>query len=152
MNASVSTSPFEPRHAGSKLPVHLSRPFLAIAYRCESVGSDAMGDEILDDRLGAPLRQPFVVSRRAHIVGVGSQFDGDVRVVVENADELVERCLRTVAQGRLVEIVEDIIDEHRSRDIGKGELQGRVARCFRCLQRRDLLFVIEITLAGGRKR
>ena len=54
---------FEPRQAGSEFLVYLSRPLLAVAYRREAVGSDAMGDEILDDRLGTPLRQAFVVSR-----------------------------------------------------------------------------------------
>ena len=82
---------------------------------------------------------------------MGRELDSHVGVVVEDADELVECRLRTVAQGRLVEVVEDVVDEHRGRDVGQGELQGRVARLLGCLQRLDLFFMIEKTFAGGQE-
>ena len=59
---------------------------------------------------------------------MGRQLDGDVGVLVEQLDQLVEGFGRLGAQRGLVEVVEDVVDEHRGGDGGQGELQHVLLR------------------------
>ena len=70
-----------------------------------------MLNEIVDHRFGPSLRESLVVSLRSLVVGVGAELNGDIGVLVEQRNQLVERRLGTVAQGGLVEIVKDVVDE-----------------------------------------
>ena len=84
---------------------------LAVTHRCESIGGNAVLNEIVDHRFGPSLRESLVVSLRSLVVGVGAELNGDIGVLVEQRNQLVERRLGTVAQSGLVEIVKDVVDE-----------------------------------------
>ena len=137
----------QPRIACRKPAVHLARPLLAITDGGEAVGCYAVGDEIAYHRLGTALRESLVVSVRANEVGMRRKLNGNVRVVVQYIDELAEGHLGTVAQRGLVEIIEDIVYQHRSRDVGERELQRGVARGLRVGERLYLLLMVEKSLA-----
>ena len=49
--------------------------------------------EIVHHAFCPPLRQPLVVFGRAFVVAVGTQLNGDVRILVEQRDKLVESLL-----------------------------------------------------------
>ena len=51
-----------------------------------------------------------------------TQLDRDIRVVVEHLDQLVQCLLRLRPQGGFVEIIEDILDDHRLADGGEEEI------------------------------
>ena len=84
--------------------------------------------EIVDDALGTSLRESLVVSIRAAVVGVRRQLDGDVGVLVEQGYQLVESLGGLGSQGGLVEVVEDVVDEHGRSDRGQRELQHVLLR------------------------
>ena len=81
---------------------------------------------------------------------MSTEFDGDVGVFVEQFHKLVEGSGGFRAQCRLVEIIEDIVDEHWGSDRGQGELQCIFLRFLHGfhLQR---LGMVEITLARTEK-
>ena len=78
--------------------------------------------EVVHHRFGPSLRQPFVIFGRTLVVAVGRQFDGNVRILVEQHHQFVERLGRFRSERSLVEVVEDVVDEHRGRDAGQWEL------------------------------
>ena len=89
------------------------RDALAIAFGLQAVHGDATGDQVIDDRLRPSLRQSLVVFVGAFAVGMRTQLDRHVRVVVEHLDHLVECLFRFGAQGCLIEVVEDVFHYNR---------------------------------------
>lgn len=99
-------------------------------------------------RLGAALRKALVVLGATLVVGVSGELDGDVGILVEQLHEVVERSLRLGAQRGLVEVVEDVVYEHRHADGGQRKLQGVFLRLIDGIDV-ELHAVVEIALAGG---
>ena len=79
--------------------------------------------QVVHHALCTTLGQTFVVFVRAFVVGVGGEFDGDVRVLVQQSYQFVEGGGRLRTQRRLVEIVEDVLNQYGGGDIGERELQ-----------------------------
>ena len=52
-----------------------------------------------------------------------AKLDGDMRIFVEQSYELVELELRSLGEVGTVELIEDIVDEHRGGDGSQRELQ-----------------------------
>ena len=85
-----------------------------------------MGNKVVDHRFGSPLREPLVVFCRTLVVTVGRKLYGDVGIFIEQFHEPVECRAAAVTQSGLVEIVEDVVDKGRGRDVSQGELQGGI--------------------------
>ena len=83
----------------------------------------------------------IVVNGKKIIVKENKIYAGGL-VGYKYVDELAEGHLGTVAQRGLVEIVEDIVYQHRSRDVGERELQRGVARGLRVGERLYLLLMV----------
>src|SRR3546814_1363588 len=66
--------------------------------------SNAVIDEVLDDRLCATFRELLVVAVRTDAVGVTRHFDLHVRILLEDVGRPVEDGLRVRTQARLVEL------------------------------------------------
>ena len=109
-----------------------------------------MLDEITHHTLGTTLRQPFVIFGRAFVVAVGGKLDGHVGVLVEQFHELVEGGGRLRTQRGLVEVVEDVVNQHRRGDGGQRELQ-RVFLRLLGLFHFQLLLVVQESAAGGQQ-
>ncbi len=127
---------------------HHLGPCLAVAGGLEPERVDAVGDEVVDNALGAAVAQLVVVGIGAHAVGVGAELDGDVGVVFEGLHQLVEGLLGGGTQRGLVEVVEDVFHhlglvhggEHKV-DAILGILLGRIAG--------KLLAGVEIAAGAG---
>ena len=94
----------------------------AIADGGEAVFVDALLDEVVDDGLGTTLGEVEVEGLTTYTVGVGGKFDGAVGVVVEQLDEVVEGGIGLLAEGGLVVVVEDVVDEDGIGDGGEVEI------------------------------
>ena len=104
--------------------------------------------QIRHHRLGAALREALVVLGATLVVGVSGELDGDVGILVEQLHEVVERRLRLGAQRGLVEVVEDVVYQHRCGDRYQRELQHRLFRLFG-RSYGELFLMVEEALAGG---
>ena len=113
----------EPREPLGELAPYGLGLLLAVAYGREPVAGYALGGEIVDHSLGAALREPLVVLGAALVVAVGAQLDGHIAVLVEQRHQFVERLGRLGAQRGLVEVVEDVVYQHRCGDRYQRELQ-----------------------------
>ena len=63
--------------------IHHFRHRLAITFSCESLTCNAFFYQIVHHALRSSLRKIHVVGVTSTIIGVGSQFNGDVRIVGE---------------------------------------------------------------------
>ena len=107
-----------------------------------------MLNEIVHHTLGTSLAQPLVVLVGASVVGVGRELDGDIGILIEQYDELVEGLSRFRAQRGFVKVVEDVVDEHGGSNRGQGELQDILLR-FQHGLHLQLLLMVEVALAGS---
>ena len=103
-------------------PLHNLRTALAIALRREAVGSNAVGDEVVDNALCAALREAFVVLVIATIVAVGAEFDGHVGVLIQECHEAVEGGRAALGEGGAIKLIEHIAYQHWRADGSQGEL------------------------------
>src|SRR5215831_1929221 len=91
---------------------------------------NALGDEVLAGRIGAPLAERQVVFARPALVAVAGDGDGVVRVLLQPFGLTIERLASVFAQARTVEI-----EEHAIADIllevgdGSGRDGRRRCRC-----------------------
>ena len=81
---------------------------------------------------------------------MGSEFDGYVRIVIEQHDERIECCGALTQQFCLIKLKEDIIDEHWGRNAGKRELQG-VGLGLVALGHFEFFFLIKETIASSKE-
>src|SRR5260370_13677544 len=63
---------------------------LAVAVGDQAVGGDSFALKVTGHRVGAPLRQPLVVSHPTDDIAVSVDVDGDVGMLAENFGGLVE--------------------------------------------------------------
>ena len=110
-----------------------------------------MGDKIGHHGFCTSLRQTFIVLRRTLVVAVGTELDGHMGIFVEQRHQFIKSRLGRVAQRSLIEIIEDVVDECRRRDVCQGELQGCVSAFFGIDQCLDLFLMVEIAFASGKK-
>ena len=82
-----------------------------------------MSHQIVDYGLSTPLRELFIILGTAFVVAMRTEFDGHVRILLQQTDQLIQCSRRLRTQRCLVEIIENIIDQDRSRDRSKRKLQ-----------------------------
>ena len=95
---------------------------LAIADGGEAVFVDTLLDEVINDGLGTTLGEVEVEGLATYTVGVSGKFDGAVGIVVEQLNEVVEGGIGLLAEGGLVVVVEDVVDEDGIGDGGEVEI------------------------------
>ena len=115
----------------------------AIADWGEAIFVDALLDEVIDYGLSSTLGEVEVVGLTTYTIGVGGKFDGTIGVVVKQLDEVVEGGIGLFAKGRLVEVVEYVVNEDGIGDGGKIEIHF-VVGIFFCRIAGELCPTIEI--------
>lgn len=115
----------------------------AIANGGEAVFVDALLDEVVDHGLGTTLGEVEVEGLTTYTVGVCGKFDGAVGIVVEELDEVVEGGIGLFAEGGLVVVVEDVVDEDGIGDGGEVEVDFVVGVFFGWITR-ELCATIEV--------
>ena len=75
-----------------------------------------MSDEVVHHRFGPSLRQHLIVGRTALVVAMCTQLDGHIGVFVEQFHQIIKSLHRFVTQGIFVEIVKDVVYQHRHTD------------------------------------
>ena len=88
---------------------------LAIALGSEPLGINSVFYKIGNNRLCTFLRETFVILVATPEVAVRTNLNGDVGVSLEQAYKLVKLSCRFGRERSLVKLVEDIVDEHRTR-------------------------------------
>ena len=96
--------------------------FPSVAHGGKPLLLYAVLDEVVHYCLGTFLRQSFVVFGTAFVVAVGTQFDGDIGILLQQVDEFVECLGAGWCERSLVKLVEDVVDEYGSRNGCQGEL------------------------------
>ena len=132
----------EPRIFLGQFLANLLWSLLAISHRGKALLLDAVGYQIVDHRLGTALRQSLVVFGIALVVAMRTQLDGNVRILLEQSHQFVERLGAGWRQRSLVEIVEDVVDEHWGGDGSQRELEYILLAFLRRIHA-QLLLVVE---------
>ena len=122
---------------------------LAVAHRRQPLFLDTVADEEVTAALRTFLAQLLVETLVTHKVGVGTQFDGDVRVVVQQLDQFLQLCLAGLCQFPTPELIEDIFHLHRPAHRAEGEIDGV---CLAVLQVQcvPLFLGVEVSARGGK--
>ena len=127
------------------------RTGFSISHSRQSVALDAMSDQVFHYRFCSSLRQSLIVGIIASVVAVRTQLDGDIGVLVEHDYQFVECLGRCVGQCGFVELIEDIVDQHRDVDWRQRELQGAVDTLVGVPRKADFLFDVQVAFACAKQ-
>ena len=108
----------------SQTTIHHFRHRLAITFSCESLTCNAFFYQIVHHALRSSLRKIHVVGVTSTIIGVGSQFNGDVRIVGEQFCQSFQGRGRLWRDLCLVKWIKHIAHKHRDVHRRKRELQN----------------------------
>ena len=126
------------------------RSLFAIADRRQTKRVYAVLDEIVYDTFGSSLRKVFVVLVCTAEITMRCQFDGDMRILVEQDDQTVECYARTVQQGCRVKLIENVTDKYWVFNACEWKLK-RVFFADTAGVNTEFFFMMKITLAGSQE-
>ena len=96
---------------------------LTVSYRREAFFLDTMRDEVVTATLGTFETQLVVELIRSFHIGVRTEFNGDIGVIVQQFHQLLQFRLRGLRQFPSSELIEDILHFHGSADRAERKIE-----------------------------